>query len=251
MASPSVWSSPLSLQSTVTRSLHTRFSICATHTTFIDWIYYLVYLATSTNTFFNTIRSSRWPDRHEAGTQKPFWQKIPKLHVKKHKQCSLSFSYVIHINTHFYWTRQGTSCFSRCYQPVFMVKIISTLFPRERKEHRMLINGSSIVMISYIYIASAIPEQFTNSIHKRVTLPVLEIPPSLSWRLGSKQTVGKEQKGDQQGKENFGWKFIDLGNSVSYGKKTPQHCGIIKLPIEQRTLVLSKKLWSYKKLLGT
>lgn len=75
----------------------------------------------------------------------------------------------------------------------------------------------------------------------RVTLPILEMHPPLNWRLEFKQTIGKEQEGDQQGKENFGQKFIDLGSSVSYGKKKPNpnqanhHHGIIKLPTEQRT----------------
>ena len=54
-----------------------------------------------------------------------------------------------------------------------------------------------------------------------VTLSIIEIPPPLSWRLGFKQTVGKEQKGDQQGNEFFGRIFVDLGNSISYGKNTP------------------------------
>lgn len=56
-----------------------------------------------------------------------------------------------------------------------------------------MLNDSLIVMISYIYIVPTIPEQFTNNIHKRVTLPILEMPPSLCWRLESKHKVDKEQ----------------------------------------------------------
>lgn len=56
-----------------------------------------------------------------------------------------------------------------------------------------MLNDSLIVMISYIYIVPTILEQFTNNVYKRVTLPILKMPPSLCWRLGSKHKVDKEQ----------------------------------------------------------
>lgn len=79
--------------------------------------------------------------------------------------------------------------------------IISMSFPRESNERRMLLSYSLIIMIPYIVFA--IPEQFRNGIHKKVTLPILEMPPSISWRLGSKQMVGKKAERRSAGEGEF------------------------------------------------
>lgn len=88
-----------------------------------------------------------------------------------------------------------------------------------------MLNDSLIVMISYIYIVPAILEQFTNNIHKRVTLPILKMPPSLSWRQGSKHAVDKEQISRGRGilaENSSTWETTALmEKKIAHRKSTP------------------------------